>query len=200
MPEYPSLLAVGLLVNLSVCPALTVAAMPAVQSELRVEVCFQHGCARNATVSLDQAIVSRLAHVLATANNPGEERAAIARAIAKLESYVGAATGTDRDLGGTFPGAFRNGQMDCIDEATNTTRYLQLFVQQGWLRWHEPLEQVTRLPIPRGWWPHSTAVIRERDTGETFAVDSWFEANGQPPHIVDLPSWRRGWKPGAAQP
>ena len=174
--------------------------MPAVQSELRVEVCFQHGCARNATVLLDQTIMSRLAQDLAAANNPGEERAAIAQAIAKLESHVGAATGTDRDLGGTFPGAFRNGQMDCIDEATNTTRYLRMFTQQGWLRWHEPLEPATRLPIPRGWWPHSTAVIREHGTGDTFAVDSWFEANGQPPHIVDLSNWRRGWNPGEKRP
>lgn len=144
-------------------------------------------------------MLSSLEQVFAIPENPAEERAAIAQAIAQLERHVGAATGTDRDLGGTFPGAFQNGQMDCIDEATNTTRYLQLFAQQKWLRWHDHLEPVTRLPIPKGWWPHSTAVIRERGSGKTFAVDSWFDANGQPPHIVDLPTWRHGWKPGAEQ-
>lgn len=24
----------------------------------------------------------------------------------------------------------------------------------------------------------------------------WFEANGEPPYIVPLEQWRRGWKPG----
>lgn len=144
--------------------------------------------------------MNTLAQTLSAPSDATSERAAIAAAIAQLEQYVGNVTGTDHDLGGTFPGAFRSGQMDCIDEATNTTRYLQLFAQQGWLRWHAPREPVTRLPIPRSWWPHSTAVIREASSGREYAVDSWFDANGKPPHIVDLPTWRRGWKPDRGQP
>lgn len=165
-----------------------------------LDICFQQGCARQAKVTLDRLTLSILAKTFAAPEDAVTERTAIAEAIAHLEQYVGAATGTDRDLGGTFPGAFRQGQMDCIDEATNTTRYLQLFAQQGWLRWHEPREPATRLPIPSGWWPHSTAVIRELASGEEFAVDSWFDANGKPPHIVELTTWLRGWKPETGQP
>lgn len=198
MPERSLVHALCLLC--SVGPAWPAAADPPSTQKPVLEICYQHGCARHAQVSLDRTVLTALAQTFLATQDAERERTAIAAAIASLERYVGAATGTDHDLGGTFPGAFRNGQMDCIDEATNTTRYLQLFAQQGWLRWHEPREPATRLPIPRGWWPHSTAVIRERSTGREFAVDSWFDANGKPPHIVDLPAWRRGWKPDTGQP
>lgn len=167
-------------------------------SGVRFEVCQQHGCAQRSEIRLGPDDARRLQQAFgAPAGDARAERRAIARSIAAFEQLVGAKTGTDRDLGGTFPGAFRAGQMDCIDEATNTTRYLHVLDQAGLLRWHSVAEPVTRLPIPRGWWPHSTAVIRERASGTRFAVDSWFEANGRPPHIVDLGRWRRGWKPDA---
>lgn len=164
----------------------------------RLEICYQHGCARQAQVQLSAADVEHLLEAFgAPTHDARTERRAIARAIAAFEQLIGPITGTDRDLGGTFPGAFRAGQMDCIDEATNTTRYLQLLDQAGLLRWHSVAEPATRLSIPRRWWPHTTAVIREHATGEQFAVDAWFDANGYPPHIVDLTTWRRGWKPTA---
>ena len=28
-----------------------------------------------------------------------------------------------------------------------------------------------------------------------YAVDSWFEDNGKPPHIILLSTWRSGWEP-----
>lgn len=199
MPDYAPLLAASLLGGLSFNPSQAIAAEP--MATLQLQVCYQHGCARQSTVRLDRATLTQLDQLFGeTTTDSAQERTAIAQAVALLEQFVGDRTGTDRDLGGTFPGAFQPGQMDCVDEATNTTRYLHLFMQQDWLRWHTPLEPVTRLPIPRGWWPHSSAVIRERASGQEFAVDSWFDANGQPPHIVDLPTWRRGWQPHGNQP
>lgn len=199
MPERPLVHAFCLLCAVSPAWAKAAQPHPPLQEQV-LEICFQHGCARQTRVSLNRTTLDTLAQTFTAPRDAVEERSAIAAAIAYLEQQVGAATGTDRDLGGTFPGAFRNGQLDCIDEATNTTRYLQLFIQQGWLRWHDSREPATRLPIPRGWWPHSTAVIRERATGHEFAVDSWFDPNGQPPHIVDLSTWRRGWKPDPELP
>ena len=169
-------------------------------AEERIEVCFQHACARQAAVDLEAALLESIARQFTESTNAVQERAAISSSVAALEQVVGRDTGTDRDLGGTFAGAFRPGQMDCIDESTNTTRYLQLFAEHGWLRWHSVGRPATRLPLPVGWWPHTTAVIRERASGDEFAVDSWFEPNGRPPHIVDLPRWRRGWKPQAQTP
>lgn len=162
----------------------------------RFEVCHQHGCARQEQIQLSSAEAQYLIRAFgAPAEDAQAERSAIGRTIAAFEQIIGPRTGTDPDLGGTFQGAFRAGQMDCIDEATNTTRYLQLLEQSGLLRWHSVAEPATRLSIPRRWWPHTTAVIIEHVTGEHFAVDAWFDANGYPPHIIDLPTWRRGWAP-----
>lgn len=160
------------------------------------EACHRQGCTEHTTVRLAaeevQSIFKAFGPPAAIAK---QERAAIARAISRFEQIVGPRTGTDRDLGGTFPGAFRAGQMDCIDESTNTTTYLHLLDQAGMLRWHDIQNPSTRFPIPRGWWPHTTAVILERATGTKYVVDSWFDDNGYPPHIVELSIWKRGWKP-----
>ncbi len=63
--------------------------------------------------------------------------------------------------------------MNCIDESTNTTTYLRLFVQGGLMRWHTVEDRATR-----GWFlfglPHTTAVMRERASKLRYAVDSWF--------------------------
>lgn len=163
---------------------------------VRLDICYQHGCARQAQIRLSAADAQHLRDAFGTAaEDAAAERRAIVRTIAAFEQIIGPRTGTAGDLGGTFPGAFRTGQMDCIDEASNTTRYLQSLEHAGMLRWHSVAEPVTRLAIPHRWWPHTTAVIRERATGEQFAVDAWFDPNGHPPHIVELTTWRRGWAP-----
>jgi hypothetical protein len=84
--------------------------------------------------------------------------------------------------------------MDCIDESINTTTYLRMLEREQLLRWHTVEDRATRGWFIRGW-PHTTAVIRDRKTGELYAVDSWFEDNGEPPHIVPLDKWKGGWDP-----
>lgn len=182
---------------LAATPGSTAAANEALVGA-RLDICHQHSCAYRTQIQLAPEDARQVLQAFgAPSEDAAAERRAIARAIAAFEQLVGPRTGTDRDLGGTFPGAFQAGQMDCIDEATNTTSYLRLLDQADLLHWHSVEEPATRLPIPRGWWPHTTAVIRERASTERFAVDAWFEANGSAPHIVDLATWRRGWKPAS---
>jgi hypothetical protein len=67
----------------------------------------------------------------------------------------------------------------------------------GLLRWHRAGPRVSRgiLQLEP---PHFTATIAEARSGAGYAVDSWFEDNGRPPHIVPLALWRRGWSPPPA--
>ena len=158
-------------------------------------VCHGYSCRNIATEALDDAQLHTLE--LLFDKNPVDaatERRQLATAIATMEIWVGAHTGTDKDLGGTFPGAGRAGQMDCIDESTNTTTYLKLFAAQGWLRNHSVEPRMARGFIPLSW-PHTSAVIRELGTNQRYAVDSWFLDNGQVPFIVPLEIWKDGWKP-----
>lgn len=129
-----------------------------------------------------------------TANGPEEEREQIGQAIALLETIVGEKTGTSNDKAENMEGFGENGQMDCVDESTNTSVYLTLLQNAGLLQWHVVDHRVSRgvLSLKP---PHFTAVVREKQNNERYAVDSWFLKNGESPYIVPLSSWKKGWKP-----
>jgi len=123
-----------------------------------------------------------------------EERTSIARAIGVMESIVGPKTGTSTDRAGTFGNSAYPGQMDCNDEAINSTNYMKLMLQDGLLHYHQILDTKRRGFFFNGW-PHSTAAIGEIEGGQAFAVDSWFHDNGLPAEILPLELWKSGWKP-----
>lgn len=162
----------------------------------RYSVCFDHSCASIVIDSLSQEewgmATQPLRNPAATA---AEERLAIARSIALFEDIVGRHTGTYRDMGRNLRGFGQPGQLDCIDESTNTTTYLRLLERGGLLRHHRVLDRSTRFGLFVGM-PHTTAVIEETGTGERYAIDSWFADNGQPPYIARLELWKAGGEPG----
>lgn len=158
-------------------------------------VCHNHSCETVQTVSLNPAQWRQVRRLFEPPSADARgERARIARAVAMLETMVGKMTGTSRDRGGTFPGLGRSGQMDCIDESTNTTVYLTMLRRSALLQWHTVEDRVNRGFFLFGW-PHTSAAIRETKTNRVYVVDSWFEDNGKPPHILPLKTWKRGWRP-----
>jgi hypothetical protein len=165
----------------------------------QLSVCHGFTCAQVTQVGLSDAQWFVITSVFEQAAlNPEEERAQISSAIAKFETVVGMLAGTSGDLGeNAVKGLDPSGQMDCIDESTNTTTYLRILAKAGYLRWHRVEDRVTR-----GWflfgWPHTTAVISERQSGQRWAIDSWFFENGHPPAVVPLQVWQHGWRPDKA--
>jgi len=122
------------------------------------------------------------------------ERKHIAEAIGALERVVGAKTGTSTDRAGTFDNSRYPGQLDCNDEAINSTTYMRLMQQHGLIKLHAVESMGTRSYFIFGW-PHSTAVIHELASGERYAVDSWFYDNGAPATIVPFAAWKSGYFP-----
>lgn len=158
-------------------------------------ICHGHTCARVDQLAMMPAEWARIRSLfLPVAGDARQERLQIQQAISSLEKRIGTRIGTDADRGGNWKGFGHPGQMDCIDESTNTTTYLRMLADDGLLQWHRVVNRSTR-----GWllfgWPHTTAVIEEIATGERFAVDSWFGDNGTPPSIVPLAEWKSGWRP-----
>ena len=157
-------------------------------------VCYNNTCTTVQDLSLTR---QQWQHIRALFkvhdDSPVQERVMIRQAIAMLEKMVGKLTGTSRDLAENAGGG-ENGQMDCIDESTNSTIYLLMLKQDGLLKYHNVEDRVTRGFFITGW-PHTTAVISEISSGKRFAVDSWFLANGEPPFIVPLREWQDGWRP-----
>jgi hypothetical protein len=159
------------------------------------EVCQGGGCAEFDQLSISPAEWSTVAQVFKNrATNAADERSQIAKAIGELEKIVGAKNGTTTDLAGTFDNADYKGQLDCNDEAINTTTYMRLLKSNGLMPFHEIEDTRTRNFFFTGW-PHTTAVIRETKTGARFAVDSWFYDNGHAATIVPFAQWKDNFQP-----
>jgi len=123
-----------------------------------------------------------------------EERDRIAKAIGLMEGVVGKKTGTASERAGTFNNSKYSGQLDCNDEAINTTTYMRLLKQNGLMLFHEIEDTRTRNFFFTGW-PHTTAMIREVATGDQYAVDSWFYDNGHAATILPFAIWKENYFP-----
>ncbi len=153
-----------------------------------VNVCWGYGCDRSQRLLLPAAGWRSVQAIFASpAPNAAAERERIAAAIARMETAVGAVTGTHADRGGNIVGSGQPGQLDCIDESRNTTGYLHLLAEHGLLRWHTVGERHKRMVwvIDQHW----TATVVEREDGSRWAIDSWFLDNGSRPHVQPLEAW-----------
>ena len=159
-------------------------------------VCYRHSCNRVEVIGLDPAQWREVRALFpAPADSAAQERERIGRALAYLERAVGKLIDAEHDKRGNLEGFLgRGNQLDCIDESSNSTTYLTLLEGDGLLHWYRTGERSTRGFMIFGW-PHTTATIFDRRTGERWAVDSWFHDNGHPPEILPLSKWRDGWSP-----
>lgn len=161
----------------------------------RVYICHGYGCRVVSPVTLSPAEIAEIAGPLAGAADAAAERAAISGAVQRYETIVGPRIGTSGDRAKMDFGRGDASQMDCIDEATNTTSLLVLLEEHGHLRHHRVGRPVARGILIDGRYPHATAVLVEADEGgaggNSWAVDSWPEPNGGPPLIAPLQTWMR---------
>lgn len=159
------------------------------------EICHSGGCAEVSAVSLSDEEWQPVRAVFAKdAKNAAEERAHLATAIGVLEKLVGEKIGTSGDLAGTFDNSHYKGQLDCNDEAINSTTYMRLLASNGLMQLHA-IEDMRTLSFFFTGWPHGTAVIHEIATGERYAVDSWFYGNGNAKAVVPFAQWKSGYNP-----
>ncbi len=150
--------------------------------------CYDFGCKSNQEIYYSKqqwVAIKKLFN--AEDLTPDQEKQAIRKAIAMMESFSGEIVGTSLDKGGNYPGYEIIKQMDCIDESTNTFQYLNALKYFDLLKWHkvEPKKRRTRW-----FFDHWTAVISENSTNQNFAVDSWYRDNGEPPYIQLLEDWQ----------
>ena len=155
-----------------------------------VTICYNYDCNRTAHVrpGVDEwsTIVNQFKPA---ARSAVEERGMIRRAVAVLEHIAGTQTPTYRDRGRNPIVDDWPGQMDCIDESTNTKRYLDLLQERGLLRWHRVAERVYR--APHLFDQHWAGQIIELETLDRYVVDSWFLDNGNMPYIQAASAWQR---------
>lgn len=164
-----------------------------------VDICHGGGCAQMQRVALSDDEWLQVSTIFAYSADTKlpvaeHERKQIAQAVGVLESLIGIKTGTSTDRAGTFNNAGYPGQLDCNDEAINTTSYLRLLRRYDLMKYHEIEDMRTRNFFFSGW-PHTTAVMHEIASGERYAVDSWFYDNGYAATIVPFAMWKSGYTP-----
>jgi len=158
----------------------------------RIHVCHGYTCRIATPVRFSGNDLKRIAGILGEgAPDARAERMAVAKAVQVFEELVGGRIGTASDLAKMQFGQGAPDQMDCIDEATNTTALLRLLASHGYLRHHSVLEPSARGFFIDGRYPHATAVLAEAGSGEKWAIDSWPRANAEPPVIQPLSEWKR---------
>lgn len=159
------------------------------------KVCYSHDCSKSVNVHLSPDRWSRVrAFFDPPSRDPGEERERLGRVIGEMETAVGEVTGLDQDVAGTFTGIFRKNQMDCVDEAINTSTYLTILKDEGLVRFHD-----IRTPARRGFflngWPHVATILVEKESGERYVIDSTFLDSGGQAYVVPYKQWKSGWRP-----
>jgi hypothetical protein len=163
----------------------------------RFSLCHGYTCDYVTQTSLTSEQWQRIRNIFAEKYHSAQvERRLIGKAVAELEKMTGELIGTSLDMPKNHDGMRMDlaTQMDCIDESTNTTIYLMMIEHDGLMKYHKVEDRQTRGYFIFGM-PHTTAVISEKRTGKQYAVDSWFEGNGKPPHVLPVDVWADGWDP-----
>ena len=155
----------------------------------QIEICHGYSCKYTSKLPLGSADAHRFAAILASGQkSPPAERAAIGRAVSYFEDRTFDVIGI-RDSPKSKFGAFGvRGQMDCIDESTNTRALLLYLEDLNLLRHHTVTRNASRGMLIDGRYFHNTAVVRE-SSGVKWAVDSWYAPMGSNPDILLLSDW-----------
>ncbi len=168
------------------------ASMTAPPSET-VVACHGFNCRMRTNVAFSVEDAARIASIMEPGKaSPEAERAAVSKVVQFYENKAADAIGV-RDKGKSdITESGHRGQMDCIDESTNTRSMLVYLASHHLLHHHKVLRNVTRGLMVDGRYPHSTAILLD-PAGIRWAVDSWYEPAGGAPDIMPLTAWlKRG--------
>ena len=150
-----------------------------------VTVCHAYGCKSQTPYTFTPSDIAEISALMARVrrnDSPAEERRAMSYAIAWMEQRVAPTVGTGNDRPSMdFGGSGDDGQQDCVDEATNTTSYLLVLAHHGLIQHHLVERPFAKDSLSH--WTHWAALIKEKGSGEQFAIDSSSGANGENPTV-----------------
>jgi hypothetical protein len=155
----------------------------------RIIVCSGYDCYYKTKMPVGQADARRYAAIMAGGRaSPEAERRAVAAAIQHFELQSAALLGRRDTPMSQFANGHVKGEMDCIDEGTNSESLLRYLAARNLFRHHTVGPTVSRGFILDGQFPHVGATLRENG-GIKWVVDSWPTQVGAPPTIMPLDEW-----------
>jgi hypothetical protein len=159
-------------------------------------LCHGFGCSHKTRVQLTDGEWKRvLAPLKKKAKNAEAERSALAKSVGLMESTVTKVIGATPDQGEAHTFEKDQDQMDCIDEAINTTHYLEFIQAADVLKFHRVHDPVHRGYFINGVYPHNSGAVEELSTGHVYVIDSYYFASGHTASVVPLDVWLNNWRP-----
>lgn len=168
------------------------------KDESDVIVCSGYNCNSITQIYFSESDLSSIKKIFKEVNGRTgyEERQMIAAAIATMEVITGDIVGTKNDKGGVLENHHIGNpeKQDCVDESATSTSYLLFLQKNELITLHDVVVPQARGALIDGRWPHFSAVIREKLSGQQYVVDSWYRDNGLPPVIIELKKWIYDWR------
>ena len=160
-------------------------------SATRMTVCYGFVCRRRYIWDFGQGDRKALTQIMAAGRaNATAEREALRKAVVWFDKRMGPVLGTDKRIAkADFRYFDDKHNYDCWDTTRNTTSLLLVMDQWGLLRHHTvsgPRYRGNTLVLQT---PHNTAVLRDRKTGENWALDMWPRAYAQLPDVMTVEKW-----------
>ncbi len=152
-----------------------------------VVICHGFNCLyRDEVVFSDEdiAAIKKLMRPVKGKASAEAERVAVGKVIAWFDRRVGPEIGSAGHVAQAgFSHSGERGQFDCIDTTHNITLMLRQLQVMGLLIHHSVTLPVSRIK------PHTTAVLRDKNTGVSWAVDGWTRGYGAVPDIMPVSIW-----------
>lgn len=153
-------------------------------------VCAGTACSHQDPITLSDDEAGLLRALFAGIDDAAAERQRIGQAIARMENFTGGRNGTWADAPGNRHVDWDEpGQLDCVSEAVNTRNTLDRLIRAGLVIHHRLGGLVIRYTLLL----QHVAVTIIDDEDIEFVVDSWVDANGEPPDILPYADWRLQW-------
>ena len=165
-----------------------------------VTVCHAYTCKMQTPYTFSQKDLAEIRAVMAKterADTAFEERRAVAYAIAYIDVRVGNKLGIHDKAGMQFSASGDPEQLDCVDVSTNTTSYLLVMQANGMLKHHTVDATMSKENLAKGivklnpvaYWPHWSAILKEKESGQKWAVDRWPFDQGENPAVQKVEDW-----------
>jgi len=138
----------------------------------RIRVCSAYGCTHKQVYRLTAESLRKAKSYIQSSWSASGERKGLEKGLRHIEEVMGPATNTASDAqGGSLWGSGNSAQMDHRDEALNTTSILMVMFRYNLIRYHD-------LEAPM--WVQGTyyPILRDRKTGNRFAVDTGYRSSG----------------------
>lgn len=152
----------------------------------RATVCSGYGCKTQQKFVFTDAFVSAMRKLYADlgVSDGFSERQFLKKAIAAMEreSMITLGLQHDRPSIDLF-GNLDPGQLDCVDEATNSTSFMLILNDAGLIKYHRILAPIWKGGFTR--WTHYAALVEERKSKVQYAIDSGVTKQGGEPYIVE---------------